>query len=420
VSIENVLLARSNSLFKSKQFIIGIIVSILFLGWALYNENLGKVWEELLRAQYWALLPALALYFAGVWVRAVRWRILLKPLLPKIGLTRTFEVVVIGYMANDVLPARIGELVRAYVLSRRTGVRKTATLATIFVERVFDGLTMIGFAAAVVVFTLIWDPNAFMTGPGHNLGSILTGLSIPISIGSVVFLSLLVAFIAIASSRSRAERVVAFGVRFLPGKLHERGQRLASSFVDGLGSLRSASSLAIVFALSVVAWLMESAMYYALGTWGFNLLGGDGLPLPFYAYILATSFANLSTLIPQAPGYVGVFDAIAKVVLVGAFGALSGVATSYVLVLHATLIIPITILGFIYLWRESLSWKDLTGLEKTRAAASQQAHELEGPFTDIELVQDGKITQGDAETTLEQAGENETDPSPDTDQDRSR
>jgi uncharacterized protein (TIRG00374 family) len=409
-------LARSNSLFKSKQFIIGIIVSILFLGWALYNENLGKVWEELLRAQYWALLPALALYFAGVWIRAVRWRILLKPLLPNIGLTRTFEVVVIGYMANDVLPARIGELVRAYVLSRRTGVRKTATLATIFVERVFDGLTMIGFAAAVVVFTLIWDPNAFMTGPGHNLGSILTGLSIPISIGSVTFLSLLVAFIAIASSRSRAERVVAFGVRFLPGKLHERGERLASSFVDGLGSLRSATSLALVFGLSVVAWLLESAMYFALGTWGFNLLGGDGQPLPFYAYILATSFANLSTLIPQAPGYVGVFDAIAKVVLVGAFGALSGVATSYVLVLHATLIIPVTILGFIYLWRESLSWKDLTGLEKTRAAASQQAHELEGPFTDIELVQDGKITQGDAETTLEQAGE--SDPDPDQDQSR--
>lgn len=405
-------------MFKSKQFIIGIVVSILFLGWALYNENLGKVWEELLRAQYWALLPALALYFAGVWVRAVRWRILLKPLLPKIGLTRTFEVVVIGYMANDVLPARIGELVRAYVLSRRTGVRKTATLATIFVERVFDGLTMIGFAAAVVVFTILWDPNAFMTGPGHNLGSILTGLSIPITIGSVVFLSLLVAFIAIASSRSRAERAVAFGLRFLPGKLHERGERLASSFVDGLGSLRSATSLAIVFALSVVAWLLESAMYYALGTWGFNLLGGDGQPLPFYAYILATSFANLSTLIPQAPGYVGVFDAIAKVVLVGAFGALSGVATSYVLVLHATLIIPITILGFIYLWRESLSWKDLTGLEKTRAAASQQAHELEGPFTDIELVQDGKITQGDAETTLEQAGENETDSDPNQDQSR--
>ena len=377
------------------------------MGWALYNERLDQVWASLLKAEYWALIPALALYFAGVWVRAVRWRTLLKPIVPNISLTRTFEVVVIGYMANDVLPARIGELVRAYVLSRRTGVRKTATLATIFVERVFDGLTMIGFAAGVIIFALIWDRDAFMTGTDHKLGSLFTDLSIPIAIASGIFLGLLIAFVAIASSRSRAERVVAFGVRLLPGKLHERGERLAISFVDGLGSLRSLTSLAIVFVLSIVAWLLETAMYYTLGTWGFDLRGGDGQPLPFYAYILATSFANLSTLIPQAPGYIGVFDAIAKVVLVGAFGVVSGLATSYVLVLHATLLVPVTLLGFVYLWRESLSWKDLTSLEKTRAAASQQAHELEGPFTDIELVQDGKITQGDAETQLEQAGEEE-------------
>ena len=392
-------------MFKSKQFIIGIVISLIFLGWALYNERLDRVWESLLRAQYWALIPALALYFAGVWVRAVRWRTLLKPIVPKIGLFDTFKVVVIGYMANDVLPARIGELVRAYVLSRRTGVRKTATLATIFVERVFDGLTMLGFAAGVVVFTLIWDADAFMTGADHKLGSLFTDLSIPIVIASIIFLGMLVAFIAIASSRSRAEKAIAFGLGLFPRKLRERGQRLAVSFVDGLGSLRSTASMISVFGLSIVAWLLETSMYFTLGTWGFDLRGGDGQPLPFYAYILATAFANLSTLIPQAPSYIGVFDAIAKVVLVGAFGVASGVATSYVLVLHAALIIPITVLGFVYLWRESLSWKDLTGLEKTRAAASDQAHELESPFTDIELVQDGKITEGDAESVLERAGE---------------
>ena len=392
-------------MFKSKQFIIGIVISLVFLAWALYNEKLDQVWASLQTAQYWALLPALALYFAGVWVRAVRWRTLLKPIAPKVGLTETFEVVVIGYMANDVLPARIGELVRAYILSRRTGVRKTATLATIFVERVFDGLTMLGFAAGVIIFTLIWDTGAFVTGTDHKLGTLFTQLDLPIIIASVVFLGLLVAFIAIASSRARAEAVIRFALRFLPGRLHERGERLAISFVDGLGSLRSVSSMASVFCLSIVAWLFETGMFFALGTWGFDLRGGNGQPLPFYAYMLATSFANLSLLLPQAPGGIGVFDAIAKIVLVGAFGVLGGPAISYVLLLHAALLVPVSILGFIYLWRESLSWKDLTGLEKTRAEASQQAHEMESPFTDIELVQDGKITQGDAETKLEQAGE---------------
>jgi uncharacterized protein (TIRG00374 family) len=382
-------------LFRSRQFLIGIVVSIIFLAWALSNEDLGQIAGALGGANYWALLPALGLYFLGVWVRAVRWRILLKPIAPKVSLAKTFEVVVIGYMANDVLPARIGELVRAYVLSKREGVRKTATLATILVERIFDGLTMVGFAAAVVLIVTVLAPSTLRTGPGHNLGTVLTQQSGLIGIVAIGLLVVLLAFIAIASSRQRAESAVRFGLRFLPGRLHERVATLADSFIDGLGSLRNASGMASVFGLSIVAWLLESSMYYVLGTWGFSLKTADGTFLPFYAYVLATSFANLSTLIPQAPGFVGVFDAIAKIVLVGAFGVESSRAISYVLVLHAALLLPITLLGFVYLWRESLSWRDLTGLEKSRARASGQAHELEGPLTDIELVQEGKITEGD-------------------------
>jgi uncharacterized membrane protein YbhN (UPF0104 family) len=217
---------------------------------------------------------------------------------------------------------------------------------------------------------------------------------------------MLVAFIAVASSRSRVERLVAFGLQFLPGRLHERAERLAISFIDGLGALRSPSSLAAVFGLSVAAWLFEAGMYYVIGNWGFSLRSNDGTLLPFYAYMLATAFVNLSTLIPQGPGYVGVFDAIAKVVLVGAFGVAGTSATSFVLVLHyPALLLPVTLLGFVYLARESLSWSDLTGLEKTRAKAAEQAHELEGPFSDIDLAQDGSITGGEAEAALEQAGE---------------
>jgi hypothetical protein len=394
-------------LFRSRQFIVGIIISLGFLIWALSNEKWDQVWGALVNAQYWALVPAIGLYFIGVLVRALRWRILLKPIVPAISFTKTFEIVVIGYMANNVLPARIGELVRAYVLSLQTKVRKTATLATIFVERVFDGLTMIGFAAAVIFFVLVFDRDALRTGESNKLGTLITSLDIPLIFGAAAFLAALAAFVLIASSRTRAERVVAFGLRLMPGRLRERGERLAVSFIDGLGSLRSGSSMFAVFILSIVAWLFETGMYYVLGRWGFDLLGSDGQPLPFYAYMLATSFANLSTLIPQAPGYIGVFDAIAKVVLVGAFGVVSSAATPFVLVLHAALLAPVTILGFVYLARTSLSWRELTGLEKTRAAASRQAHELEGPLTDIELVQEGKITEGDAEAErlLERAGE---------------
>jgi uncharacterized protein (TIRG00374 family) len=381
-------------LFKSKQFIFGIIISVVALAWALSKEDLGKVAQGIVSANLWALIPALLLYFIGVWVRAVRWRVLLSPIAPKVGLYKTFEVVVIGYMANDVLPARIGELVRAYVLSRREGVRKTATLATILVERIFDGLIMIGFAAAVVLILTFFVPGGLSTGSGHTLGTILSQQSGLMGVLAVAFLAILVAFVAIASSKSLVKRLVGFGLRFLPGRLHTRVEALADSFIDGLGSLRSVSGLLSVFGLSIIAWLFEASMYYVLGTWGFNLQV-DGQPLPFYVYVLVTSFVNLSTLAPQAPGFIGVFEVVAQVVLNGAFGVALGAATSYVLVLHAALLIPITVLGFVYLARESLSWHDLTDLEKSRADASAQAHELEGPLTDIELVHEGKIEEGD-------------------------
>jgi glycosyltransferase 2 family protein len=382
-------------LFKSRQFLIGIGVSIVFLVWALSNEDLGAVGQAIVRANYWALLPALALYFAGVWIRAVRWRILLSPVVPRISVPKTFELVVIGYMANNVLPARIGELVRAYVLSKREGVRKTATLATILVERIFDALVMVGFAAAVVLIVTVVEPDALATGPAHRLGTLLSEQSTLIALLAIGLLVVLLAFVAIASSRSRAEAAIRLALRPLPGRLHERAERLASAFIGGLGALRSGRGMAAVSGLSVAAWLFEAGMYYIVGTWGFSLLGTDSQPLPFYVYVLATSFVNLGTLVPQAPGYIGVFEVIAKGVLVGAFDVESGRATSYVLVLHAALLIPVTLLGFVYLARESLSWRELTGLEKTRARASEQAHELEGPLTDIELVEEGKITEGD-------------------------
>jgi hypothetical protein len=224
---------------------------------------------------------------------------------------------------------------------------------------------------------------------------------------SVVFLGVLAVFLVVSSSRERTQRVANFALRFLPGRLHERAERLLTSFLDGLASLRSPSSTAAVLGLSILAWLCEATMYYIIGTYAFGLTGADGQLLPPYVYILTTAFVNLATLIPQGPGYVGVFEAISKGVLVGAFGVPPDEALSFVLVLHVTLLVPVTLLGFYFMARQSVRYSDLVKLEQTRAEASQQAHELEGPLTDIELMQEGKLSTGDgaAESELERAGE---------------
>jgi hypothetical protein len=392
-------------LFKSRRFIIGLVISLVFLGWALLQENPAKIVATIAGMNWLSLVPALVFYFIGVWVRAVRWRILLAPLRLKMGLLETFQIVVIGYMANNLLPARIGELVRAYVVGKREGVRKTSTLATIVVERIFDGLVMIGFVASALLFVILFNPGILSVGTGHTFGTLIVNWSPYIVLGAVAFLAFLVFFVAIASSQRRMERLLRFGMRFVPGRLHERVERLATAFIVGLGSLRSRTNMLVVFSLSIMAWLFEAAMYFSIGNWGFGLTGSDTEPVPFYAYVLATGIVNLSTLIPQAPGYLGVFEVVGIGVLVGAFGVDRGAATSYVFLLHVALYLPVTLLGVVFLARESLSWRELTDLEKQRAEASDAAHEMEGPVTDLELAEEDKLPdQGADPATSTPAG----------------
>src|SRR5207248_9014715 len=121
-------------MLKNWRFWLGLLVSLCFLWLALRGQDLRQVRRALGEADYRYLAPALLLYFAGVWVRALRWRHLLAPV-RRLSARALYPVVVVGYMANDVLPWRLGEVVRAYALRERAGVSTSATLATIAVER---------------------------------------------------------------------------------------------------------------------------------------------------------------------------------------------------------------------------------------------------------------------------------------------
>lgn len=311
------------------QLAAGIVVSAVCVGLAVRGLELGAVAHLLAGAGYFWLVPALALYFAGVWVRAVRWRHLLRPV-ADFSAGRLFPVVVIGYMANDVLPARLGELVRCYVLRRRDGVAPTAALGTILLERVMDGVTMLAFMAlALPLLPFSVALYQLMAGAG------------------LLFLTVTAALIVLVTRPALAMRLVAIATRPLPDGLAERIGRLAASFLGGLASLGGAGATLRIFALSCTAWLLEAGMYFTL-MFAFPL--APSLPLA----ILTTAVANLGTLIPSSPGYVGVFDFIGRSVL-AQFGVAEETALAYVLVVHAALIVPITLLGFWYAWREGIS-----------------------------------------------------------------
>jgi glycosyltransferase 2 family protein len=327
-------------MFKQKGFWLGIIVSLVLLAFVFYQTDPAKIAAALSRAQYEYLLPALVLYFVGVGIRAVRWHFLLRSIKP-IPTFSLFRTVVIGYMANDILPARMGELVRAYVLGRQENVSKTATLVTIVVERVFDGLTMLTFIVAASFFLRVGD--AEQTARFQIVGA--------------VFIAAIVGMAILAGMPHRVEGLVEFVLDRLPSpSLRQRASGLTRSILEGLGALRSPVDSFATYALSILAWLCETGMY-ALIAVGFKI------SLPFAVYVLAAAFANLVTIAPSTPGYVGVFDAPIVITLVQ-FGVDQSLATSYTLILHAALYLPVTLLGIYYAWRAGISLTQVADQER--------------------------------------------------------
>ena len=129
---------------KRWQFWFGILISALFLYLVLRKIDFAQLWQVLKAANYWWLIPGVAVYFIALWVRAWRWHYLLRPL-KSISTRSMFPIVTMGYAGNNIFPARAGEVVRAVVLKRKEGVPVSASLATIIVERVFDGIVMLAF-----------------------------------------------------------------------------------------------------------------------------------------------------------------------------------------------------------------------------------------------------------------------------------
>ncbi len=310
--------------------VIGLAGSLLFLYLAFRGQDLGAIGSALRRANYWYVVPAVAVYFAGIWVRSLRWSFLLRPVERFTG-RGLFRVVVIGITANNVLPLRSGEFVRSYVLSTKSRVKNASALATIAVERIFDGLTMLSF---VLVASL-----------SIGLTSQVREVTI---VGGVLFGTILVGLIVVSAGRAR-NRLIELMVRILPERVGNPVGRMAHAFLDGLGILRSREDLILVCLTSVAAWVLEASVYALISV-------SFGLGLSPAAILLVTAVANLATLVPSSPGYVGAFEAGVVLALAGAVGIQHDLALSYAIAVHAALYIPVTLLGLYFWGRESLSW----------------------------------------------------------------
>lgn len=305
---------------------VGIAVSAVFLFLAFRGQNPGDIWRTLRTVDLRWLPPALLLYAGGVWLRAVRWSVLLRPVAP-LAPRDVLPTVLAGYTANNILPLRTGELVRAYLLGRAYGIRKSAVIASIAVERLFDGLTMLAF--------LLLAMTAASVSPTAELRRLAL-------VAALLFALALAMLATLLLGGDHRDRLLAVLLRPVPAGLGERIRSIASAFLGGLGSLRRGGDLLLVAATSLLAWGFEAAMYWAIAQ-GF----GAALRPAFTpaAALLTTGVANLATLVPAAPGYVGTFEAGVTLAVVGALGVGRALALSYALLVHATLWFPVTVVG---------------------------------------------------------------------------
>jgi len=325
---------------KKWQFWLGVLISILFIWLALRGLKLNEFWGAVKQANYWWLLPGIAVYFVGVWVRAWRWHYLLGPI-KKIPTRNMFPITTIGYMGNNIYPARAGEVLRAVILKRKEGVSISASLATIIVERIFDGVVMLAF-----VFVNLPE-LAKLTNSSGFVGNIQQVAVI----GTGVFLGALIVFLLAAMFPHTTAKVGLWFIhRLMPQKLHVRIISLMNKFLDGLASLRSPLNVLMVFLTSVIIWLLETGKYWFV-------MHAFNFSISFFALMLMNGIVNLATTIPSAPGYIGTFDAPGIAVLT-AYGVDQATAAGYTLTLHVALWLPITALGAYYLAREGIKWSD--------------------------------------------------------------
>ena len=335
---------------------LGIAVSVallLFLAWQVYRiDDPSGLIDELAAANYFYLIPAVAVYFVGVWFRALRWQYLLAPM-RRFPVRRLYPVVVIGYAANNLLPMRLGELVRSYYLARQENFSASSALGSVAVERVFDGLTLIALVTVTAPWLLLLGRFDWTAGVSQSIAAVLAIAVVLIFGGFLAVFTLLAVWPGFGAMVERL-------LTLLPGRLGGLTLRFYAAFVSALGILNSPRKHLALVALSAPVWFCEFVVYL-LVSYCFDLGSHfDSFGVYLLAIALLTATSNLATGIPSAIGGIGPFEVVAQQTLV-ALGIGVGLAVDYALVVHlVALWLPVNVVGLAILWKQNLNLRQLT------------------------------------------------------------
>ena len=298
----------------------GLLISAAALWFVFQTIEVGEAVDVIRRADPMWLLAIVGVVAVQAVLRAWRWSILIPPADDgsRPSTLRLLPPMLAGYLGNAVLPARLGEPMRAVIVSRREGIGTTEALGSVLVERLVDiaMLAVVGFLAALIVAGPAWTVQ--LLGVAAGLG--IVGMVVLLTVGLEPLLRL-------------ADRL---GFRKRPVV-----RDLAARFVATLGGKSRRGALLAAAGISVVAWLLDAGSFWLAA-------GAVGVDLPYLAAAVISAISVLGTAVPSAPGYVGTFE-LAASGTAGALGVPGAQALALAVVVHVMTLVPLALAGAVSL-----------------------------------------------------------------------
>ncbi|MCC6627001.1 MAG: flippase-like domain-containing protein [Chloroflexi bacterium] len=305
------------------------VISLALVGIAFRNVQLDDFVLALARLDAGLLLLAMALYFVDLALRAVRWKVLIGGA-ARVALWQVYVGLVVGYAANNLLPARVGELARALATGRLSGARPATLLGTIVVERVLDGLTVVGLLALLLPLlpAADWVRAAILAG-------------------AVVFGLLLAVLVLAVAARARLTGLTRRLLTVVPPSARKRALGIVEAGLGGVAASLSPGAALLAVLLSVVIWLAGATIYLVVAA-------AFGVSLPLWWWVIAICLVNLATSLPLAPAGLGAFE-LALVALLTLAGVPETTGAPLTLALHGVLFLPVVVAGLLCVWGWGLS-----------------------------------------------------------------
>lgn len=328
---------------KSRVFpVIGISISLIFLFLALRKVDFIKVTDALKHTNYSWVIVAIIVYISGFFIRAVRWKFILQSI-KECKTIDMFYSLSISFMANNLLPLRMGELVGAYVNAKKHNISKTSSFATIVVSRVFDGLSLILFAIILITY---------LGFTSHLDSTALDYIRKTMPMVTLIFTIPLLFMYGMLNRREFTINLTKKIFFFVPENIINKLVTVLDSFIGGLKVLHTPKDLLLTTASSLCIWICESFTFYII-----SVAMGMHIPYPILAFSMI--ILAFGVLLPSSPGFIGVYEFFCVFGL-GIFGVGKDMALTFALLMHSMQFFVILALGFFSLWKENISFWDIS------------------------------------------------------------